>query len=57
MEHPSYSSDFALNDFWLFLKLKSALKGRRFQDIEDIKNIKMALKAVPRQGFEKSSQL
>jgi hypothetical protein len=26
----------ALNDLWLFPKLKSALKGERFQGIEDI---------------------
>jgi hypothetical protein len=25
------------NDFWLFPKIKSALKGRIFQDTEDIK--------------------
>jgi hypothetical protein len=27
---------FSPNDFWLFAKIKSTLKGRRFQDIEDI---------------------
>jgi len=37
MEHPSYSPDLASNDLWLFLKIKSALKERRFQDIADIK--------------------
>jgi hypothetical protein len=37
MELPSYSRDLAPNDFWVFLKIKSLLKGRRFQDIEDIK--------------------
>jgi hypothetical protein len=37
MRHPSYPPDFAPNDFWLFLKLKSALKGRRFQDTGDKK--------------------
>jgi hypothetical protein len=35
-EHPSYSLDLASNDFWLFSKIKSALKGRRFQETEDI---------------------
>jgi hypothetical protein len=34
--HP-YSPDLAPNDFWLFTKIKSALEGRRFQDIKDIK--------------------
>jgi hypothetical protein len=37
MEHPSCSPDLATNDFWLIPKIKSALKGRRFQDAEDIK--------------------
>jgi hypothetical protein len=27
MEHPSFSSDLALNDFWLFPRVKFALKG------------------------------
>jgi hypothetical protein len=35
----------------MFPKVKSALKGRRFQDIEDIqkekKNMMTALKAIP----------
>jgi hypothetical protein len=39
MEYPSYSLDLALDDFWIFPKLKSALKGRRFQDIEDIQKM------------------
>jgi hypothetical protein len=37
MERPTCSPDSAPNDFWLFLKINSALKGRRCQDIEDIK--------------------
>jgi hypothetical protein len=36
MEHPSCSPDLAPNDFWLFPKIKIALKGRSFQDTEDI---------------------
>jgi hypothetical protein len=36
MQHPPYSPNLALNDFWLFPKMKSALKGRRFQGNEDI---------------------
>jgi hypothetical protein len=57
MEHPSYSPDLAPSDFWLFPKIKSALKGRRFQDTEDIKkNVTMALKAIPQQKFQKCFQ-
>jgi hypothetical protein len=32
MEHLPCSPDFALNNFWLFPEIKSALKGHRFQD-------------------------
>jgi histone-lysine N-methyltransferase SETMAR len=38
--HPTYSPDLAPNDFWLFPKIKSAFKGRRFQDTEDTKKKK-----------------
>ena len=33
---PHYSPDLALCDFWLFLKLKSSLKGKRFQTFDEI---------------------
>jgi hypothetical protein len=36
MEHQPYSTDLVPDDFWLFPKIKSVLKGRRFQDIEDV---------------------
>jgi hypothetical protein len=38
-EHPPCSHGLASNDLWLFPEIKSALKGRRFQDIEDIEKI------------------
>ena len=34
--HAPYSSDLTPCDFWLFLKLKSSLKGKRFQNIIEI---------------------
>jgi hypothetical protein len=37
MDHPHYSPDLAPCDFWLFPKLKTALKGQRFADLSDIK--------------------
>jgi hypothetical protein len=47
LEHPPFSSDLAPNDFRLLTKMKFALKGRRFQDIEDIQKIvTTALKAI-----------
>jgi len=39
MEHSTYSLHLAPNDFWLFPKIKSALKGRRFQDTENIQKM------------------
>jgi hypothetical protein len=47
MAHPSLSPDLAPNDFWLFTKIKSALKGLRFQDIEVFEENMTTLKAVP----------
>jgi hypothetical protein len=37
MEYPLCSPSLALADFWLFPKTKSAFKGQRFQDNENIK--------------------
>jgi hypothetical protein len=46
----------ALNDFWLFPEIKSALKGQRFWDIEDIqKNATTALKAIHNKSFKSVS--
>jgi len=55
MEHPLYSPDLAPNDFWLFPKIKSALKGRRFWDTEEIKKMTTAPKAIPQQEFQSVS--
>jgi hypothetical protein len=47
-KHPPYSPDLSPNDLWLFPEIKSALKGWRFNNPEDIqKNMMMSLKAVP----------
>jgi len=37
MEHPPYSPDLALYDFCLFQKIKSALKGTRFEYVDAVK--------------------
>ena len=34
--HPSYSADLAPCDFLLFPQLKKTMKGRRFDDVEEI---------------------
>lgn len=36
VEHPPYSPDLAMCDFWLFFKLKKHLRGRRFLTEEEI---------------------
>ena len=41
MYHPPYSLDLAPGDFWLFPKLKNALKGQIFSDIQH--NVKTLL--------------
>jgi hypothetical protein len=37
LNHPQYSPDLFPPDFFLFPKMKFTLKGRRFEDMEDIK--------------------
>jgi hypothetical protein len=53
MEHLNCSPDLAPNDLWVFLKMKSASKGRRFQDTEDIKKVTTALKYTLQRVFQK----
>jgi hypothetical protein len=38
LEHPSYSLDLAPNDFFLFPKMKEILKGRHFDDTDDVRS-------------------
>ena len=53
LEHPAYSPDLAPNDFFLFLKIKEILKGRHFDDIDDIRsNTTAALEAIPHNQFQ-----
>jgi hypothetical protein len=45
--HPPYSLDLAPADFFLFPKLKTTLKGCRFQTVEEIQKIaKRELRAI-----------
>jgi hypothetical protein len=53
MDHPPYSPDLAPCDFWVFKKLKIALKGQRFSDLSDIQlNVKTLLLGVPENEFQ-----
>jgi hypothetical protein len=55
-DHP-YSPDLAHSDFFLFPKLKVILKGKHFDDIDDIRsNTTAALKAVPQKQFQNCSE-
>jgi histone-lysine N-methyltransferase SETMAR len=57
LQHPSCSPDLAPADFFLFPKLKSQLKGKRFQDISTIKaNMTEQIRSIPKDSFKKSFQ-
>jgi hypothetical protein len=38
LEHPPYLEDLAPNDFFLFPNINEILKGRHFDDIDDIRS-------------------
>jgi hypothetical protein len=51
LEHPPYSPDLASSDSFLFPKIMEILKGRNFDDIDDIMINKAAnLKAISHSG-------
>jgi hypothetical protein len=57
VQQPCYSPDIAPYDFWLFPKLKMALKGKRFDNIGTIKeNMMKHLSSVPKDPFKKCFQ-
>jgi transposase len=57
LEHPPYPPDLAAANFYLFLGLKSAMKGRRFCVATDIiKNATEELKRLSQNGFQKCFQ-
>jgi transposase len=54
---PPYSPDLAPADFFLFPQLKSSLKGRRFQTIEEIEeNWTRDLRTIPQNKFQDAFQ-
>jgi transposase len=58
MDHPPYSPDLAPYNFWLFPKLKTALKGQRFADFPDIQqNVKTVLRGILENDFQDCFQL
>ena len=55
--HPPYSPDLTQADFFLFPKLKTTLKGRLFQTIEEIQeNAIRELCAVTESAFQEAFQ-
>jgi hypothetical protein len=54
LNHPSlpHSPDLTASYLFLFPKIKAALKGRRFQDVEIFKNITAELSAVSLDAFD-----
>jgi len=55
--HPSYSPDLPRADFFLFPKLKTTLKGRRFQTIVEIQeNAIRKLRAIKERAFQEAFQ-
>ena len=53
LEHPAYSLNIAPSDFFLFQKIKEILKGRHFDESDDIRrNTTAALKDIPQNQFQ-----
>ncbi|KAJ4450592.1 hypothetical protein ANN_02017 [Periplaneta americana] len=52
LDHPPYSPDLSPPDYFLFPRLKSHLKGRRFNAEEVIANATRALRRVSQNGFQ-----
>ncbi|XP_069695925.1 uncharacterized protein [Periplaneta americana] len=57
LEQPPYSPDVAPADFFLFPRLKAAMKGERFADVNAIKNrVTAVLRSIPQEAVADSFQ-
>ncbi|VVC38688.1 Transposase, type 1 [Cinara cedri] len=57
VSQPPYSPDLAPCDYFLFPKIKIALKGKRFQDVDEIKqNATEQLRGVSKNDFQRCFQ-
>ena len=55
LQHPPYSPDLSLCDFWLFNNLKSHLSGRDFRTNHQLGSaIFQYLKAIPKEEYKKT---
>jgi len=53
LDHPPHSPGLVPCDFWLFPKLKNALKEQRFADLSDIQcNVKTLLQGILENNFQ-----
>ncbi|EZA47753.1 hypothetical protein X777_15520 [Ooceraea biroi] len=53
LDHPPYSPDLAPCDFWLFPKLKLAMKGQHYNTIQDIqKAVTKVLRAISQEEYQ-----
>jgi transposase len=57
LHHPPYSPDLSPCDYFLFPKLKLSLKGRLFEDVQDIQAaVTSSLRAIPQEDVQRSFQ-
>ena len=57
LHHPPYSPDLTPCDYFLFPKLKFQLKGRLFEDVQDIQAaVTSSLRAMPQEDVQRSFQ-
>jgi len=57
LNYPPYSPDLSPCDYFLFPKLKLPLKGRLFEDVQDIKRaVTSSLRAIPQEEVQRSFQ-
>ena len=57
LHHPPYSPHLSPCDYFLFPKLKLPLKGRLFEDVQDIQAaVTSSLRAIPQEDVQRSFQ-
>ncbi len=55
LPHPVYSPDLAPCDFWAFPSIKAKLRGRRFQNVDQLQTeIRKLLRCTPKEEFEQA---
>ncbi len=53
LPHPPYSPDLAPSDYWLFARIKKSIKGRRFDDLDELcRQVDAVIDQIPVRDFE-----